>query len=73
MGPSRAHGPSARPAEAIGFPEAHGAPKSMGPGIIIPPCPPLGGPASRPRTLKSRGQGLPRGLHLWHPALIRLN
>ena len=43
MGPSRAHGPSAGPAEANGLPEAHGflmvSLKSMGPGVIVPPAP----------------------------------
>ena len=34
MGPSRAHGPSAGPAEATAFM------KPMGPGVIVPPCPP---------------------------------
>ena len=35
-------GPSAGPAEASGLPEAHGPPH--GPGVIVPPAPPLGGP-----------------------------
>ena len=45
MGPSRAHGPSAGPAEANGLPEAHGpAPLSpWAPGSLYPPAPPLGG------------------------------
>ena len=42
MSPSQAHGPSAGSAEANGLPEAHGP--LMGPGVIAPPCPPLGGP-----------------------------
>ena len=42
MGPSRAHGPSAGPAEANGLPEAHGPPILLGPrGHCTPP---LGGP-----------------------------
>ena len=32
-------------AEASGLPEAHGPPKVQGPGVIVPPCPPLVGPA----------------------------
>ena len=36
MGPSRAHGPSAGPAEANSLPEVHGPLKSMGPGVIVP-------------------------------------
>ena len=39
MGPSRADGPSAGPAEANGLPEAHRPLKSMGPGVIVPPAP----------------------------------
>ena len=38
MGPFRAHVPSAGPAEPSGLPEAQGPPKSMGPGVIVPPC-----------------------------------
>ena len=49
MGPSRAHGPSAGPAEANGLPEDHG------PGVIVPPCPPLGGPESGNGALASTG------------------
>ena len=41
MGPSRAHGPSAKPAEANGLPEAHGPPKVHGPRGHSTPCPPL--------------------------------
>ena len=50
MGPSRAHGLSAGPAEANGLPEAngppHGPPKVHGPRGHCTPCPPLGGPDS---------------------------
>ena len=39
--------------EASGLPEAHGPlmgpPKSMGPGVIVPSCPPLGGPVDKSR------------------------
>ena len=45
MGPSRAHGPSVEPAKANGLPEAHGLPKVMFSGIIVPPAPSLDGPA----------------------------
>ena len=44
MGPSRAHGPSARPVEANGLPEAHGPPKVHGLRVHCTPCPPLGCP-----------------------------
>ena len=46
--PSRAHGPSAGPAEVNGLPEAHGPPKVHGPRGHCTSLPPhLGTPASR--------------------------
>ena len=39
-GPSRAHGPSAGPAEANSLPEAHGPPKVHGPRGHCTPLPP---------------------------------
>ena len=51
MGPSRAHGRSAGPAEAYDLPEAngppHGPPKVQGPRGHCTPCPPLGGPGGK--------------------------
>ena len=47
IGPSRAHGPSAGPAEANDLPEAHGPSKFHGPrGHCTPPSSPLGGPGT---------------------------
>ena len=48
MGPFRAHGPSAGPAEVNGLPEAHGPPKVHGPQGHCTPCPPLRGPVVPP-------------------------
>ena len=42
--PSRAHGPSAAPAEANGLPEAHGPPKVHGPRGYCTPLPPFSAP-----------------------------
>ena len=44
MGPSRAHVPSAGPAEANGLPEAHGPPKVHMPGGHCTPLPSLSAP-----------------------------
>ena len=43
--PFQAYGPSAGLPEANEAPQKHMVPlKSMGPEVIVPPCPPLGGP-----------------------------
>ena len=59
MGPSRAHVPSAGPAEANSLPEAHGLPH--GPpkvhglrGHCTPLHPPLGGPAMEQRIIEKK-------------------
>ena len=61
IGPFRAHGPSAKPAEPGGLPEAygspHGPPKVHGPWGLCTPGPPLGGPAQgRQEPNVARGQ-----------------
>ena len=40
-GPLWAHWPYAEPTESNGLPEAHGPLKFLGPGVIVPPAPPL--------------------------------
>ena len=53
MGPFRAHGPSAGPAEHGGLAEAHGPPKVHVPrGHCTPPAPTLGGPDDLKQYLK---------------------
>ena len=63
MGPSRAHGPSAEPAEANGLPKAHGPAKVQWPRGRCIPLPPSRRPCLLPSKLNLRKRMLGSHLH----------